>query len=118
MKRLFAESRQFTKLVSEAKISDRYLKEVQVEIMNGAGAAIVGTGGLKKIRCRSEGRGKSGSWRIIFADYPKYNVTFFITAFPKNQKENLSDEEKAILFTLKKCLDKEVEAKYGQKERK
>lgn len=115
MKRLFAESRNFTKLVADGKISDRSIKKVQVDIMNGLGDTIVGTGGLKKIRCGSEGRGKSGSWRIIFADYPKFNVTFFITAFPKNEKENLSDEEKAILFSLKRSLDREVEVKYGSK---
>jgi len=115
MKRLFAESRNFTKLVTDGKISDRSVKKTQVDIMNGLGDTIAGTGGLKKIRCAGEGRGKSGSWRIVFADYPKYNVTFLITAFPKNEKENLSDEEKAILFSLKLSLDREVEVKYGSK---
>jgi hypothetical protein len=114
VKRLFAESRNFTRLVADGRISDRSVKRVQVDIMNGLGDTIAGTGGLKKIRCASEGRGKSGSWRIIFADYPKYAVTFFITAFPKNEKENLNDEEKKILLTLKRSLDREVELKYGQ----
>jgi hypothetical protein len=50
MKRLFAESRNFTKLVADRKISDRSIKKIQVDIMNGLGDTIVGTGGLKKNR--------------------------------------------------------------------
>jgi hypothetical protein len=71
---------------------------------------MAGTGGLKKMRCAAPGRGKSGGWRVLFADYPHLAKTILITAFPKSSKTDVSPSEKAALRDLKRELDETVGA--------
>ena len=56
-----------------------------------------GTGGVRKMRFAFEHRGKSGSIRIIYVDFEVYEKIYLITAYPKNEKENLAVENKNIL---------------------
>ena len=69
-----------------------------------AGDEIVGTGGMRKIRVASKGKGKSGGYRVITffsgIDIP----VFLITIYAKNQKENITDKEKKVLKTLSNSL--------------
>lgn len=51
------------------------------------GPAMKGTGGLRKIRVTFEHRGKSGSGRVVYVDFPAYETIYLITAYPKNEKE-------------------------------
>jgi hypothetical protein len=56
----------------------------------GAGDVIPGTGGVRKLRWRIEGRGKRGGARVIYfyhnADFP----VFLFAAYAKNVQSNLS----------------------------
>jgi hypothetical protein len=62
-----------------------------------AGEVMQGTGGFRKVRVARSGMGKSGGARVVYifrnAEFP----LFLITVFPKNQKENLSKQERNAL---------------------
>lgn len=67
-----------------------------------------GTGGIRKVRFPLENKGKSGSVRVCYTDFEEYEVTYLITAFTKNEQENLSAKEKTVLKKLVKALKNEA----------
>lgn len=58
-----------------------------------AGAVVPGTGGDRKPRWGLEGRGKRGGARVIYFYHDMEMPLYLITAFAKNQRENLSQAE-------------------------
>ena len=109
MKRTIIQDRGVTEVLERSGVSDAELREVENAILRGGGSTIAGTGGLKKIRCGTAGRGKSGSARLIFADYPRTGRVYFLAAFGKNDKANLSKAERNELHTVKRKLDRAME---------
>ncbi len=109
MKRLFIQDPSVTHVLDDGGVNDEGLREVETAILRGAGNTVSGTGGLKKIRCRSAGRGKRGSIRIIFADYPVAGRVYLLAAFGKNEKADLSSKERRDLHALKLILDSFIE---------
>ncbi|MDD7275504.1 MAG: type II toxin-antitoxin system RelE/ParE family toxin [Treponema sp.] len=73
-----------------------------------SGPVMEGTGGIRKVRFPLENKGKSGSVRVCYTDFEEYEVTYLITAFTKNEQENLSAEEKTVLKKLVKALKNEA----------
>lgn len=67
-----------------------------------------GTGGIRKVRFPLENKGKSGSVRICYTDFEEYEIIYLITAFTKNEQDNLSAEEKNVLKKLVKALKEEA----------
>ncbi len=70
------------------------------------GDLIPGTGGMRKLRVRRAGRGKSGGYRVITffsgADIP----LFLITVFAKGEKANLTKAEcNALAKGAKQLVD-------------
>ena len=113
--REFLEASGFTKLVESGTITDNQLKRLQMDIMQGQGAVIPRTGGFKKIRLADHGRkGKSGSWRVIFADYPEYHFTAIVFAYHKNVQENLTALQEKQLRKIKREINAEAKRKYGK----
>jgi hypothetical protein len=53
-------------------------------------------------------RGKSGSIRVIYVDFEVYEKIFLITAYTKDEKDNLSDSEKAEIKQLIKVLEQQL----------
>ena len=56
-----------------------------------------GTGGVRKIRFsgqRSSG-GKSGGVRVCYAYFKEFDLIYLCAVFPKNEKANLSGQEKS-----------------------
>ncbi|MFC3122938.1 type II toxin-antitoxin system RelE/ParE family toxin [Agaribacter flavus] len=76
-----------------------------------SGALIKGTGGVRKLRWAKDGSGKSGGVRIIYYYHNETIPLFLLTLFGKNQKENLSNSERNILFKLTSALVKAYESK-------
>ena len=74
-------------------------------IMVGLGETIVHAAGIKKIRCGTEGKGKRGGVRVLFADYPQAGKTYLLAALGKAERANFSKSELKILRDLKKQLD-------------
>lgn len=68
-----------------------------------------GTGGVRKMRFAFEDRGKSGSARVIYVDFEVYDKIYLITAYPKNEKDSLTKEERNELRQLMDILKKQLE---------
>ncbi len=65
-----------------------------------AGTLIRGSGGIRKLRWASKGKGKSGGSRVIYFFYNETIPLFLLTIFTKNEKINLSDSELNALAKL------------------
>jgi len=76
-----------------------------------AGDLIKGTGGVRKLRWSSKGKGKSGGSRIIYFFYNEKIPLFLLTLFSKNQKINISKSEQVELAKLTKVLVKNYSRK-------
>jgi hypothetical protein len=76
-------------------LGDDELRQLQETLLQNpkAGDVIKGTKGLRKIRIAFEDQGKSGSGRVAYVDFTVHETVYFITAYPKNVKDNLSKEE-------------------------
>ena len=77
-------------------------RELQQELIFNpkAGVLIKGSGGLRKIRWRSISGGKRGGIRVIYYWYVADREIFFLLAYGKKQKADLSTKEIKILRTL------------------
>ena len=106
MRREFIEVPLFTRRWSEIGLTTDDLLTLQLILLDDpkAGPVMEGTGGIRKVRFPLEGRGKSGSVRVCYTDFEEYEVTYLITAFTKNERDNLTDAEKATLKKLVKAL--------------
>jgi hypothetical protein len=69
-----------------------------------AGDLIPGTGGVRKLRWKFQGRGKRGGARIIYFFHNAEIPLFLVTAFAKNEKTDLSQDERNDLRNLTKVL--------------
>ena len=83
-------------------LNDDDLKALQEElILNPTkGDLMKGTNGLRKLRIAFEGRGKSGSGRVCYVVFAVYDKIYLITAYPKNEKANLSKAERNAISSL------------------
>ena len=75
------------------KLPDEDLQALEANIMRDPSAHGVmrGTGGLRKIQFAppSRGKGKSGSMRVGYAQFPEYELILLVTLFLKKNEENL-----------------------------
>jgi len=67
-----------------------------------AGNVIRKGGGLRKIRWKAGGRGKSGGVRVIYYWWVSEDQVLMLDIYPKNEKENLSDAE---ILALKREME-------------
>ena len=110
MIRTFIEVPLFTKRWKEIGLNDDDLLALQIMLLKDpeSGPVMEGTGGIRKVRFALKNKGKSGSVRVCYADFAEYEVTYLITAFTKNEQENLTKEEKNVLKKLVKSLKEEA----------
>lgn len=85
----------FTRFARKNEITDRRLKVAIGEIEKGILDADLG-GGLVKKRVARAGAGKSGGYRTMIA-YRRGERAFFLFGFPKNELDNVSNEDLARL---------------------
>lgn len=106
MTREFIEVPLFTKRWAEIGLAAEELRSLQLLLLKDpeSGPVIEGTGGIRKVRFPLSHRGKSGSVRVCYTDFSEYEVIYLITAFTKNEQDNLTDEEKKVLKKLVKTL--------------
>lgn len=57
------------------------------------GSLIQHSGGLRKVRMRLPGRGKSGGARVIYLHLPSHETIVLFYAYTKAQRENLSPQQ-------------------------
>ncbi|MCU7924633.1 MAG: type II toxin-antitoxin system RelE/ParE family toxin [Candidatus Thiodiazotropha sp. (ex Dulcina madagascariensis)] len=88
----------FTKLINQLMSDDEY-RDFQEVLVNrpDMGDLIRGGGGLRKVRWKLEGRGKSGGVRIIYYWVTADAQIQMLYAYPKGKQENLTQEQLAML---------------------
>ena len=65
-----------------------------------AGKIIPETGGVRKVRWALAGRGKRGGARLIYYYHSERMPLFLLSAYPKNEKANLSMAERNAMKRL------------------
>lgn len=65
-----------------------------------AGDLVANTGGVRKLRAASEGRGKSGSTRVLYLFLELRGKVYLLLVYPKNAQANLTDEQKRRMREL------------------
>ncbi|MBR3415920.1 MAG: type II toxin-antitoxin system RelE/ParE family toxin [Clostridia bacterium] len=110
MTRTFVELPIFRTRWKAMGLDDNDLLRLQEELLADpqVGAVMRGTGGVRKMRFAFEHRGKSGSVRVIYVDFEIYEKIFLITAYTKDEKDNLSDSEKNEIKHLIKLLEQQL----------
>lgn len=71
----------------------------------GLGSIILGTGGLRKLRWKLEGRGKRGEVRVIYYWQKADDQLYMLYGYPKNEQQDLTAEQKKLL--------KQIVERYG-----
>ena len=101
---------EFEKQWNAMGLNDDDLKSLQEDLTlePKKGDVMKGTGGLRKVRFAFEGKGKSGSVRVCYIDFENYQVIFLITAYPKSEKDNLSQAERNNISKVVKLLEKQI----------
>lgn len=108
MNRTFIEVPIFMKKWKELGLTDENLRELQNVLLENpkAGDVVQGTGGMRKIRIPmwSRGRGKRGGARVLYVDIELKESIYFINVYSKDEKEDLTEDEKKAFKTIIKTL--------------
>lgn len=109
MKRTFIEVPTFTRKWKELGLTDDNLRDLQKILLDNpkAGDVIQGTGGLRKIRIPLDNTGKRGGGRVIYVDIEYKETIYFINVYTKNEKDDLTEEEKKAFKAVVKILREE-----------
>jgi hypothetical protein len=87
---LFIEQPIFTKLLLQL-VDDNAYRRSQNELAANPekGPMVKGTGGVRKIRMRLSGRGKSGGARILYLWFPRQEAIVLYLIYTKGEMENI-----------------------------
>lgn len=98
MNSVFIESTIFEKYRNEY-LSDDEFRLFQAELMFAPkqGDVIQGTGGLRKIRVASKGKGKRGGSRVIYYFLDDKRRCYLLTIYGKNEVSDLNSDQKKQL---------------------
>ena len=93
----------FTKQVLKLLDAESYrLLQLRLAADPEAGDVIRGTGGLRKIRWQGSGRGKRGGVRVIYYWASNDDVVLMLLMYGKNERDDLSGEQRKVLTALVK----------------
>lgn len=97
----FVETFIFTK-VSKNLLTDDELGRLQMtlSVYPAMGKVIPGSGGLRKIRWISGGKGKRGGLRIIYYWVTADHQIYLLYAYAKSKREDITSEQLKILKGL------------------
>jgi len=98
---IILETKVFTKRIKELMSDDEYraLQEALIKRPD-IGDVITGSGGLRKVRWKLEGRGKSGGVRAIYYWVVDDAHIRMLYVYPKGKQENLTDDQLKQLKAL------------------
>ena len=103
MKAVFIETLGFTDWLQEF-LSDDVYADLQQELMSDSekGDVIRGGGGMRKVRVAdpSRGEGKRGGARNIYFFVPEANWFYMLDIYGKDEKDDLTKEERKQLSVL------------------
>ena len=88
---VFVETSLFSRLLG-GYLSDEGYRQIQNHLIErpDAGAVIKNSGGVRKVRWRAGGKGKSGGIRVIYYWAKADDQIFFLTLYGKGEQGNLS----------------------------
>ena len=104
---VFVETSLLSKLLGDYLSDDDY-RQLQNHLIErpGAGAIIRASSGVRKVRWRARGRGKSGGVRVIYYWATADEQIFFLTLYGKGEKEDLSSADlKRVVRLLAEITD-------------
>lgn len=111
MNRTFIEVPIFTKKWKELGLTDENLRELENILLENpkTGDNIQGTGGIRKIRIPmdNKGKGKRSGARVIYVDVELKETIYFINVYTKDEKDDLTEDEKKAFKAVVKILKEE-----------
>ena len=112
--REFIHTKEFDERWKSLSLTDDDLSELQSYLCTNpnVGDVMQGTGGIRKVRWALPGKGKSGGVRVVYLDIVVAEKIYLLSLFAKNEKANLSKEERNDLKNLVALIKQE--AKYGK----
>ena len=110
MKRSFIELPIFKSRWEALGLNEEDLLRLQVELLADpkAGDVMQGTGGVRKMRFAFEHRGKSGGVRVIYVDFEVHEKIYLLTAYTKNEKDDLTKKERSEIKQLIEVLEQQL----------
>lgn len=109
---LFIETQVFSQKLLKLMARDDEFSRFQDELMKSPnqGVVIPGSGGLRKVRWSesARGKGKRSGLRIIYLHLEAARRIYLITLYSKDEKDDLSSEDKRIFRTLSEAIQAEV----------
>ncbi len=100
---IFVESRSFTRRVCELLGDEPYRRlQEMLAVSPDCGVVMQGCDGLRKIRVGSDAaqKGKRAGLRVIYLHIPEADRCEMLLVYGKNEREDLSCREKAMLTEL------------------
>jgi hypothetical protein len=103
---IFVESPVFSRLLVDYLTDEQYGQLQSHLIANpGAGDVIKGSGGVRKVRWRGRGKGKSGGLRVIYYWPLAAEQIFMLTLYAKSEKADLSASDLRKIVKLVKEME-------------
>lgn len=112
----FVETSVFTKRIEKLANTETLFALQNALLENPRlGAVIANTGGARKARISNplEKRGKSGSFRYIYAYFEEVEVIYLLVFYGKNEKDDLTDAEEKAVKQLIGQLSANIKERYG-----
>ena len=84
----------FTRRIQQLMTDEEYrLLQADLIARPEAGKVIPGSGGLRKIRWSSPGKGKRGGVRVIYSWFQSRDRILLLFAFAKNERDDLARDQ-------------------------
>ena len=101
-------SRKIDQFLDERKILKKDFDDLKKSLAKDPeeGKLITGTGGIRKTMLKSASKGKRGGFRVYYFDDPEREELFLLKIYPKNEKEDLSADEKKALKEFSNMIKK------------
>lgn len=88
----------FTKKIIGILSDDEYSDMQWLLAINPeAGPVIPGGGGIRKLRWRASGKGKSGGIRVIYYVYARYQKIYLLYPYKKSEQGDLTRKQLKVL---------------------
>ncbi|MDH2997288.1 hypothetical protein A1D22_06335 [Pasteurellaceae bacterium LFhippo2] len=94
----------------KALLTDEQYQRFQTYLLENhqIGSYLQQTGGCQKIRWAVGNKGKSGGIRVIYYVLSPKGRIYLLLVYTKNEQDNLSDEERAIMRKIVEQLQQET----------
>jgi mRNA-degrading endonuclease RelE of RelBE toxin-antitoxin system len=103
----FIETKLFTRLIGDYLSDEEYVALQHALMANpDAGDLIRGSGGVRKVRWKTAGRGKRGGIRVIYYLRSQQGQIWMLTVYAKNVAETIPAD---VLKRIKEEIDGETE---------